>query len=100
MADIFRHFLSAFLAGRLMEKGELGLIEIINEGGVTSASGFTAGSTYAGLKTEAGVPDLGIILSDRPANSAATFTTNSIESPSVTVSRKRKKTGNANGMST
>ena len=99
MADIFRHFLSAFLAGRLlMEKGDLSLIEIINGGGVTSASGFTAGSTYAGLKTEAGVSDLGIILSDRPANSAATFTTNSIESPSVTVSRKRKKTGISRGV--
>ena len=99
MADKFRHFLSAFLAGRLlMEKGELSLIEIINGGGVTSASGFTAGSTYAGLKTEAGVPDLGIILSDRPANSAATFTTNSIESPSVTASRKRKKTGISRGI--
>jgi len=99
MADIFRHFLSAFLAGRLlMEKGDLSLIEIINGGGVTSASGFTAGSTYAGLKTEAGVSDLGIILSDRPANSAATFTTNSIESPSVTASRKRKKTGISRGV--
>ena len=99
MADIFRHFLSAFLAGRLlMEKGELSLIEIINGGGVASASGFTAGSTYAGLKTEMGVPDLGIILSDRPANSAATFTTNSIESPSVTASRKRKKTGISRGI--
>ncbi len=74
------------------------MIEIINGGGVTSASGFTAGSTYAGLKTEAGVPDLGIILSDRPANSAATFTTNSIESPSVTASRKRKKTGISRGI--
>ena len=74
------------------------MIEIINGGGVTSASGFTAGSTYAGLKTEAGVSDLGIILSDRPANSAATFTTNSIESPSVTVSRKRKKTGISRGV--
>jgi glutamate N-acetyltransferase/amino-acid N-acetyltransferase len=99
MADIFRHFLSVFLAGRLlMEKGDLSLIEIINGGGVTSASGFTAGSTYAGLKTEAGVSDLGIILSDRPASSAATFTTNSIESPSVTVSRKRKKTGISRGV--
>ena len=67
------------------------MIEIIGEGGIASASGFTAGSTYAGLKTEAGVPDLGIVLSDRPANSAATFTTNSIESPSVTASRERKK---------
>ena len=33
---------------------------------------------------------MGIVLSDRPANSAATFTTNSIESPSVTASRERK----------
>ena len=73
------------------EKGAVTLIEIISEGGITSASGFTAGSTYAGLKTEAGVPDLGIVLSDRQANSAATFTQNSIESPSVTASRKRKK---------
>ena len=81
-----------------MGKGEFSLIEIINGGGVTSASGFTAGSTYAGLKTEAGVPDLGIILSDRPANSAATFTTNSIESPSVTASRKRKKAGISRGI--
>ena len=73
------------------EKGAVTLIEIISEGGITSASGFTAGSTYAGLKTEAGVPDLGIVLSDRQTNSAATFTQNSIESPSDTARRKRKK---------
>ena len=41
---------------------------------------------------------MGIILSDRPANSAATFTTNSIESPSVTASRKRKKAGISRGI--
>ena len=88
---MIRRFLSTFLvAYSLLEKGELIVIEIISEGGITSAVGFTAGSTYAGLKTEAGVPDLGIVLSDRPANSAATFTTNSIESPSVTASRERK----------
>ena len=75
----------------IREKGAVTLIEIISEGGITSASGFTAGSTSAGLKTEAGAPDLGILLSDSPANSAATFTQNSIESPSVTASRKRKK---------
>ena len=64
---MIRRFLSTFLvAYSPLEKGELIVIEIISEGGITSAVGFTAGSTYAGLKTEAGVPDLGIVLSDRP----------------------------------
>ena len=74
------------------------MIELIKGGGVTSAEGFSAGATYAGLKTESGTLDLGILLSDRPANSAATFTTNSVESPSVTVSRQRNKTGISRGV--
>jgi len=74
------------------------MIELIKGGGVTSAEGFSAGATYAGLKTESGTLDLGILLSDRPANSAATFTTNSVESPSVTVSRQRNKAGISRGV--
>ena len=74
------------------------MIELIKGGGVTSAEGFSAGATYAGLKTESGTLDLGILLSDRPANAAATFTTNSVESPSVTVSRQRNKTGISRGV--
>ena len=65
------------------------MIEVINGGGVTSAAGFSAGATSAGLKTESGALDLGILLSDRPATVAGTFTSNSIKSPSVTVSRER-----------
>ena len=65
------------------------MIEVINGGGVTSAAGFTAGATSAGLKTESGALDLGILLSDRPATVAGTFTANSIKSPSVTVSQER-----------
>ena len=63
------------------------MFEIISEGGVTSPKGFSAGATYAGLKTERETLDLGILLSDNPAVSAATFTQNSIVSPSVTVSK-------------
>ena len=74
------------------------MIEIINGGGVTSAVGFTAGGTYAGLKTEVDSLDLGILVSDRQANAAATFTSNSIESPSVTASRKRLEKGVARGV--
>ena len=60
------------------------MIEIINDGSVTSAKGFLAGGTYAGLKTqEDGVLDLGILLSETPANLAATFSQNKILSPSV-----------------
>ena len=74
------------------------MIEIVNGGGVTSAQGFIAGRTYAGLKTETDSLDLGILLSDRQANAAATFTSNSIESPSVTASRKRLERGVARGV--
>ncbi len=72
------------------------MIELIQGGGVTSAMGFLAGGTYAGLKTQdEGVLDLGILLSERPAALAATFTTNSVVSPSVVLSRDRAKTGTA-----
>ncbi len=70
------------------------MIELIQSGGVTSALGFLAGGTYAGLKTQdEGVLDLGILLSERPAAVAATFSTNSVVSPSVVLSRERAKAG-------
>ena len=70
------------------------MIELIQGGRVTSPKGFLAGATFAGLKTqEEGALDLGILLSEGPANVAATFTTNRIESPSVTLSRQRAKKG-------
>ena len=74
------------------------MIELIKDGGVTSAKGFSAGATYAGLKTEYDTLDLGILLSDRTAKAAATFTTNNVESPSVTASRARSDRGVARGV--
>lgn len=75
------------------------MIEIINDGSVTSAKGFSAGGTYAGLKTQDdGVLDLGILLSETPANLAATFSTNKILSPSVLLSRERAQRGVARGV--
>jgi glutamate N-acetyltransferase/amino-acid N-acetyltransferase len=74
------------------------MIELIKDGGVTSAKGFSAGATYAGLKTEYDTLDLGILLSDRTAKAAATFTTNNVESPSVTASRARSERGVARGV--
>ncbi|MCH6584080.1 MAG: haloacid dehalogenase type II [Proteobacteria bacterium] len=72
---------------------------MIPDGGVTSAKGFLAGATYAGLKTQGeGVLDVGILLSEVPATLAATFSTNKILSPSVTLSRERAGQGTARGV--
>jgi len=72
------------------------MIEIIKGGGVTSAKGFLAGATYAGLKSsDPDALDIGILVSERPAAAAGTFTTNKIASPSVTVSKNRVAGGSA-----
>ncbi|MCL0028812.1 bifunctional glutamate N-acetyltransferase/amino-acid acetyltransferase ArgJ [Dehalococcoidia bacterium] len=76
-----------------------GDFEFVADGSVTSPQGFLAGSTYAGLKTYVeGVSDLGILLSTLPTSVAATFSTNKIISPSVTVSRQRVTHGAARGV--
>ena len=63
------------------------------------AEGYLAGAAYAGLKTLADdALDLGILVSEIQASLAATFTTNRIESPSVTLSRRRAAAGVARGV--
>ena len=53
--------------------------ELIEGGSVTSPQGFRAGGVFAGLKTPGeGVLDLGMLVSDRAANVAGTFSTNRI----------------------
>ena len=72
------------------------MMEVLRGGGVTSARGFKAGGTFAGLKTVGeGNLDLGIVVSETPAAAAGTFTTNKVESPSVTLSRQRAANGTA-----
>ena len=72
------------------------MIELIQGGTVTSAKGFSAGGTYAGIKT-AGEDslDLGVLLSEGAATVAGTFSTNKILSPSVTLSKQRVDRGSA-----
>ena len=75
------------------------MIELIQDGCVTSPAGYSAGATYAGLKTqEDGVLDLGILLSTVPANLAATFTTNKVLSPSVVFSKAQANKGTGRGV--
>ena len=73
--------------------------ELIEGGSVTSPQGFRAGGVFAGLKTPGeGVLDLGMLVSDRAAKVAGTFSTNRILSPSVTVSKNRMARGTARGV--
>ena len=72
--------------------------ELIDGGSVTSPRGFLAGGVFAGLKSPGeGVLDLGILVSDRLAAVAGTFSTNRILSPSVTLSKQRITSGTAMG---
>ena len=72
------------------EKQVPAMIELIQGGGVTSAKGFLAGATFAGLKTqEDSALDLGILVSEAPAGVAGAFSTNKILSPSVVLTRGR-----------
>ncbi len=75
------------------------MIELVQDGGVTSPKGFVAGAVYAGIKSEAsGVLDLGVLLSEGPAAVAGTFTKNGVVSPSVVLSRERAASGTARGV--
>jgi glutamate N-acetyltransferase/amino-acid N-acetyltransferase len=66
-----------------------GPITFIDRGTVTIPQGFSAGATYAGLKTYSEDKlDLGLIVSEAPCAAAGVFTTSTIKSPTVTVNRE------------
>src|ERR1700675_5017814 len=58
------------------------------QGGVTAPRGYRAAAVHAGIKPETVETraDLGLVVSDFPAVSAATFTTNKIKAAPVRVS--------------
>jgi glutamate N-acetyltransferase/amino-acid N-acetyltransferase len=68
-------------------------------GDSTSPRGFVAGSTFAGVKTYGeGKLDLGVLYSDRPCTTAATYTQNVLHSASVDVNREKLAAGPARGV--
>ena len=74
-------------------------VRIVEGGSVTSPSGYRAGGVFVGLKTAGeGVLDLGVLVSDRPATVAGTFSRNKILSPSVTVTKTRVPSSTARGV--
>lgn len=76
-----------------------GTIEIIENGGVTSATGFTAGAIYVGVKSrKKEKPDVALLISDRPASCAALFTTNRFCAAPVILGRKIAALGATRGV--
>jgi glutamate N-acetyltransferase/amino-acid N-acetyltransferase len=69
--------------------------------GVTAAQGFLAGGVYAGLKAAPGPGeerlDVGMLVSERPASVAGTFTSHRFPAAPVLVSRQRVAAGQALG---
>ena len=65
------------------------------EGGVTAAPGFRAGNTSCGIKSEAGTPDLALLVADHPSVTVGTFTTSKTASHTVVVCKEHlAATGN------
>ncbi len=66
-----------------------GPITHVDGGTITTAQGFKAGATYAGIKTfSEDKMDMGMLLSDTPCSVAGVFTKSTLVSPSVTVNRE------------
>ncbi len=76
-----------------MGKGSIRLsappgLTVVEGGGVTSAVGFSASGTCAGIKKKTEKPDLALVAADEPCAAAGMFTTNVFCSAPVTVSRE------------
>ena len=69
----------------------------IKGGGVTSATGFTAAGVACGIKPR-GEKDLALIVSQVPAEAAATFTTNLVKAAPVKVTMKHMHNGRIRGV--
>ena len=73
--------------------------ELITGGTVTSPEGFSAGATYAGLKTASNdALDLGILVSEVPCAAAALFTANSFKAAPVLLCQQQLKDGKATAL--
>ena len=71
--------------------------KIIKGGGVTSAVGFQAAGVASGIKPR-GEKDVAIVMSDVPAEAAATFTTNLVKAAPVKVSMRHLRNGKMRGV--
>ena len=61
-------------------------------GGLSAVKGVRSAGVACGLK-RGGAPDLALVVSERPATVAATFTTNRVQASPVQVSRRNLRGG-------
>jgi glutamate N-acetyltransferase/amino-acid N-acetyltransferase len=71
--------------------------KLIKGGGVTSAAGFQAAGVACGIKPR-GEKDMALVISDVPAEAAATFTTNLVKAAPVKVSMRHLRNGKMRGV--
>src|SRR5580698_2152706 len=71
--------------------------KMIKGGGVTSAQGFQAAGVACGIKPR-GEKDMALVMSDVPAEAAATFTTNLVKAAPVKVSMRHLRNGKMRGV--
>ena len=69
----------------------------IKGGGITSAMGFKAAGIASGIKLR-GEKDIALVVSEVPAEAAATFTTNLVKAAPVKVSMKHMHNGRIHGV--
>lgn len=65
---------------------------MLPSGSVTSPQGFRAAGVYAGLRGKP-VPDLGILISDRPATAAGRYTKNKVRAAGVRLTQRHVDAG-------
>ena len=77
----------------------VGAIEHMEGGTVTTPRGFSAGATYAGLKTfSEDKLDLAMLLSEAPCAAAGVYTTSTIRSFAVSVTKEHLEQGPMRGI--
>jgi glutamate N-acetyltransferase/amino-acid N-acetyltransferase len=70
-------------------------IEVLPDGGVTTPKGFTAGAVHVGVRTDWTKLDLGLIYSEAPCVTAATYTSNRLKAAPLLVTQAHLKDGKA-----
>ncbi len=70
-------------------------IEIVADGTVTSAKGFTAGAVAVGVRTDWSKLDVGLVYSEVPCTVAATYTTNKLKAAPLLINQKHLADGKA-----